>query len=77
MLTIKDPSIMWENGEISIKLLQLIEKYNPVTCAVYAKENGLLDTEGSKRFLFIAKRQKNYTRMVNQDKLRSYNIAPK
>jgi hypothetical protein len=37
----------------------------------------LLDTVGGKRIKSIAKRQKIFTRMVNQAKLRSYDTAPK
>ena len=56
--------------------LQLIAADDPVTCAIYAKENNLLDLPGWKRFKSIAKRQKKFTRMVNQAKLRSYHTAP-
>ena len=69
--------VEWENGEITAEPLQIIAKDDPVTCAVYAKDNGLLDTPGWKQFKSIAKRQKKFTRMVNQAKLRSYNTAPK
>jgi hypothetical protein len=41
------------------------------------EESDLLDTNGWKRFKLIAKRQKKFTRMDNQAKLRSYNSAPK
>jgi hypothetical protein len=37
----------------------------------------LLETDGWKQFRSIAKRQKKFTRMSNQAKLRSYNSAPK
>ena len=69
--------VEWENGEITAEPLQVIAKVDPVTCAIYAKDNGLLDTPGWKQFKPIAKRQKKFTRMVNQAKLRSYNTAPK
>jgi len=35
--------IEWENGEITV-----IAADNPVTCALYAKENDLLNQEGWK-----------------------------
>jgi hypothetical protein len=70
-------NIEWENGEITSEPLQVIAKDDPVTCAIYAKENGLLNTPGWKQFKSIAKRQKKFTRMVNQAKLRSFNTAPK
>jgi hypothetical protein len=63
--------VEWENGETAMEPLQLVAKDNPVTCAVYAKDNGLLDTLGWKQFKSIAKRQKKFTRMVNQAILRS------
>jgi hypothetical protein len=69
--------IEWENGEITSEPLTVIAADDPVTCAIYAKENGLLDMPGWKRFKAIARRQKKFTRMVNQAKLRSYRSAPK
>jgi len=69
--------VEWENGEITKEPLQAIAKDDPVTCAIYAKDNGLLDQPGWKQFKAIAKRQKKFTRMVNQAKLRSFNTAPK
>jgi hypothetical protein len=69
--------VEWDNGETTMEPLQIIAKDDPVTCAVYAKDNGLLDTTGWKQFKFIAKQQKKFTRMVNQAKLRSYNTATK
>jgi hypothetical protein len=67
--------IEWENGEVTSDPLQVIAKDNHVTCASYAKENDLLDTDGWKRFQLIAKRQKKFNRIVNQANLRSYNRA--
>ena len=69
--------VEWENGEITTEPLQIIAADDPVTCAIYAKENGLLEKPGWKRFKSIAKREKKFTRMVNQAKLRSYNTAPR
>ena len=67
--------IEWENGEITSEPLNVIASDDPVTCAIYARENQLLDVPGWKRFKSIAKREKKYLRMVNQAKLRSYNTA--
>jgi hypothetical protein len=50
---------------------------DPVSCAIYARENNLLDQPGWKRFKHIAKREKKFTQTVNQAKLRSYNTAPR
>jgi CRISPR/Cas system CSM-associated protein Csm4 (group 5 of RAMP superfamily) len=55
----------------------VIAKDNPVTCAIKAKENNLLHTNGWNQFKLIAKHQKKFNCMVNQAKLRSYNSAPK
>jgi Reverse transcriptase (RNA-dependent DNA polymerase) len=42
--------IEWENGEITSEPLKIIAADDPVTCAIYARENDLLDKPGSKRF---------------------------
>ena len=55
----------WETGEKTYEPL-----YDPVACATYAKENGLLHTEGWKRFRNVAKSDKTLTRAVMQSKIR-------
>jgi hypothetical protein len=69
--------IEWENGEISKEPLKVIAADDPVTCAIYAREHNLLDTPGWKHLKHIAKREKKFTRTVNQSKLRSCNTAPR
>jgi hypothetical protein len=69
--------VEWENGDTTMEPLQIIAQDDPVTCAIYAKNNGLLDTPGWKHFKSIAKRQKKFTRMVNQAKLRSHSTVTK
>ena len=69
--------VEWETGEITTEPLSLVAKDDPVTCAIYARDNNLLDIEGWKRFKGIAKRQKKLLRLANQAKLRSYRTAPK
>ena len=69
--------VEWENGEISFEPLDIIAKDDPMTCAIYGRDNKLLDLPGWKRFKTLAKREKKMLRMVNQAKLRSYNHAPK
>lgn len=69
--------VEWENGEITSEPLNVIAADDPVTCAIYAKDNNLLGLPGWKRFRSIAKRHKKFVRMVNQSKLRSYNTAPR
>jgi hypothetical protein len=69
--------IEWEYGEITKEPLSIIAADDPVTCAIYARENGLLNQPGWKRFKHIAKNQQKFTRMVNQAKLKSFHTAPK
>jgi hypothetical protein len=38
--------ICWEDGETTWEPLGLISKSNPVTCAIYGKENHLLEKDG-------------------------------
>ncbi|CAJ1934830.1 unnamed protein product [Cylindrotheca closterium] len=40
----------WENGEITPEPLSIIGADDPVACAIYARDNNLLDTPGWKRF---------------------------
>jgi hypothetical protein len=37
--------VKWENGEITSEPLNIFGKDDPVTCAVYAREHGLLEEE--------------------------------
>jgi hypothetical protein len=67
--------VEWENGEVTAEPLTVIAADDPVTCAIYARENDLLDKPGWKRFRTIAKRQKKLYRMANQAKIRSYTTA--
>ena len=85
-LTDKDPTykgssynimIKWETGEITSEPLTIAAADDPVTCALYARDNDLLDLPGWKRFKSIAKRQKKLLRMANQAKLRSFRRSPK
>jgi hypothetical protein len=69
--------IEWENGEITKEPLSIIAVDDPVTCAIYARENGLLNQPGWKRFKHIAKNEKKFTPMVNQAKLKSFHTALK
>ena len=65
----------WENGEITEEPLSIIGTDDPITCALYARENNLLQEEGWKRFRRYAKNEKKLTRLINQAKLRSYKEA--
>jgi hypothetical protein len=66
-----------KNGYITSEPLQAIEADNPVTCAIYAKSNSLLDTPGWKQFKSLAKHEKKFTCMVNMAKMRSFNTSPR
>ena len=67
----------WGDGQVTQEPLSIIAKDDPVTCAVYARENGLLEKERWRQFRGIAKRDKKFFRMVKQAMLRSYRSAPK
>ena len=45
----------WANGETTYEPLSIISADDPVSCAIYAKENRLLDTPGWRRFKPLAK----------------------
>ena len=62
-------TVLWENGETSDEPLSLITADDPVSCAIYAHDNNLLDLPGWKRFRTLAKRQKNMLRLANLAKL--------
>ena len=69
--------VEWETGEVTYEPLHTIAADDPVTCAICAKDNGLLDTEGWKRFCCLVKRAKRMLRMVNQSKMRSCKTCKK
>ena len=68
--------IDWEDGSTTSEPLAIFATDDPVSCALYAKENDLLETPGWKRFKKIAKRHKKLVRMVNQARLKSIRRAP-
>ena len=55
----------------------MIAADDPVSCAIYARDNNLLHLPGWKRFKAIAKCEKKFIRTVNQAKLKSFRTAPK
>jgi hypothetical protein len=69
--------VEWEGGEVTAEPLSIIAKDDPVTCAIYAKENNLLDFDGWKRFKSLARRQKKFIRTAKQAYLRSFRSSPK
>jgi hypothetical protein len=69
--------VEWENGVISDEPMTAIAANDPVICAIYAKDNNLLDVPSWKRFKSIARRQQHMFCMANQAKLRSFCLSPK
>ena len=66
----------WEDGSYTYEPLSQLKADDPVTVALYAKQNGLLDEPGFKSLKKIANREKKMLRMLNQSKLKSYRRAP-
>ena len=62
--------VEWESGEITFEPVSIIADDDPVTCAAYAKENGLLALEGWCRFRSLAKKDKGFARAIKQSKIR-------
>ena len=50
---------------------------DPVSCAIYTKENGLLDTPGWHCFKPLAKWDQRQIQMANKAKLKTYSRMPK
>jgi len=64
--------VEWENGEVTYEPLAIIGKSDPVSVAIYARDNDLLHLDGWKRFRRLAQRQKKLIRLANQAKLQSF-----
>jgi hypothetical protein len=70
--------VEWENRKSTNEPMTTIAADDPVTCAIYAKDNNLLlDLPGWKSFKSIARRQQHMFQMDYQAKLRSFQLAPK
>ena len=69
--------VEWETGESTYEPLDVIAADDPVTCAIYAKEKGLLNEPGWQCFKLIATRENRLLRMTNQAKLHSYRCSLK
>jgi hypothetical protein len=63
--------VEWENEEIMSEPLNIFGKDDPVICAVYACEHGLLEEEGWKRFKGIEKGENKMLHMVNQSRIKA------
>ena len=59
----------WETGEPMYEPLDVIAANDPVTCAIYAKETGLINEPGWRRSKLITKCESRLLRMTNQAKL--------
>ena len=60
--------ILWEDGSETYEPLDIFKKDDPLECARYAEENGLLDTPGWKSLKHIAKNKHKLARLVNKAK---------
>jgi hypothetical protein len=68
--------VKWEDGSETDEPLTVIARDDPVTCAAYAKEHGLLEEEGWKRLKRIARNTKMLERMQRQANLTSQRRGP-
>ena len=62
--------VEWETGEITFEPLSIIAADDPVTCAVYDKENDLLALERWRRLRNLSKKDKVLARAIKQSKIR-------
>ena len=69
--------IKWDTGETSYEPLSLIIQDEPITCAVYAKKHGLLNTPGWKHLKKYVKTSKRLLRAAKQFKIRQVRKAIK
>jgi len=67
----------WSTGEITEEPLGMVGNDDAVTCAMYARDHGLLNTKGWKQFKRYVKNHKVFTRAINQTKLRQARRMPK
>ena len=74
----KDASIMsLLIGRLGRRPISVLAADDPVTCAMYAKENDILHIDGWKRFRNLAKRDKTLMRAVMQSRIRQARRAKK
>ena len=66
-----------ETGEKTYEPLSVLAADDPVTCAIYAKENDHLHIDGWKRFRNLVNRDKTQTRVVMQSRIRQARRAKK
>jgi hypothetical protein len=63
--------VQWEDGAVTSEPLNIIASDDPVSCAQYAKQNGLLEKE-----VLIANREKKLLKIINQSRMKSVRRAP-
>jgi hypothetical protein len=64
--------VEWEDGSTTYEPLHVMAADDPVSLARYAKDKGLLNLPGWKRFKSIARNDKKLKRMINQAQLKSF-----
>ena len=64
-------------GRLQTSPINTMSADDLVCCAIYGRDNKLLDQPGWKRFKSLAKREKKLLRLQNQAKIRSYRTTPK
>ena len=69
--------ILWKTGVVSHESLEHFAKEIPVELALYTKKKGLLEPDGWKRFKLIENREKHFTRLIKQAKLRPFRTSPR
>jgi hypothetical protein len=70
-------NVLWASGLADWRDINSIWEGDPVTLSLYAKLNGLLDTDGWRRCKRFAKREKVIGRMVNQVRLKNFRNRPR
>jgi hypothetical protein len=68
--------VEWENGEVTYEPLAFIGKEDPISCATYAKEHGLLNTPGWKFLKRVLNTKETIERTVLTTSLQSFRHSP-
>ena len=68
--------IEWQNGDLTWEPLNIIRHSDPVSCAIYARDNGLLDLPGWTRFKKLATKQDKMIRTINVSKHKAARYKP-
>jgi hypothetical protein len=68
--------VEWENGETTYEPLAFIGKEDPISCATYAKEHGLLNIPGWKILKRVLNTKESIERTVLATLLKSFRHSP-